>query len=372
MQLTGKVRLGIKTKKLVKELVEGEIAVIAHRDIDQLAAESLIEKKVKAIINLNPSISGKYPNLGPRRLLEAGIPMIDNVEKDLFEKLNNGDLVQIIDNKIIKDKKIIAAGEVLNQQRLEIKLEQTKENLEEELIKFVDNTLDYAKKEKELILGIDIPNIDTDLENKDVLIVVRGKDYRQDLEAVISYIRETNPILIGVDGGADALVEYGFEPDIIIGDMDSISDKILSCGAEIIVHAYPDGRAPGMKRVENLGLKAKLFPAPGTSEDIAMLLAYEKGAELIVAVGTHTTMIDFLEKGRPGMASTFLVRLKVGSRLVDAKGVNKLYQSQIKPKYVAEVLIASLIPIIAIISVSSPIHQLIKLILIKLRINIGF
>jgi len=372
MELTGRVRLGTKTKDLVKRLLEGEIAIIDHKDIDQLAAESLIERKVKAVINASPSISGKYPNLGPRRLLSAGIVIIDNVEKDIFDSLAEGDLITIKDGQILKDEELLFQGEVLNTKKVEQRLEQTKENIGVELNKFVDNTLDYAKKEKHLILGIDIPKVDIKLKDKDVLIVVRGKDYREDLEAVSSYIREVRPVLIGVDGGADALVEYGFEPDIIIGDMDSISDETLASGAELVVHAYPNGHAPGMERIKALGLAAKTFPAPGTSEDIAMLLAYEKGAELIVAVGTHTTMIDFLEKGRPGMASTFLVRLKVGSKLVDAKGVNKLYKSRIKPKYVAEVLVASLIPIIAIMSVSTPFHQLLKLLLIRLRMNIGF
>ncbi len=372
MNLLGRVRLGKKTKDLVKRLEAGEIAIIDHEDIDQLAAESLIKKKVKAVINISQSISGKYPNLGPQKLVDAKVPVVDNLDQNLFQSLNDGDLIEVKNGVIIKDNKVIARGVILTKESLEEKLAETKDNLLAELDKFIDNTLDYAKKEKELILGLDSPEIEIDLKGKDVLIVVRGKDYRQDLEAVSSYIREVKPVLIAVDGGADALLEYGFKPALILGDMDSVSDHALSCGAELVVHAYPDGRAPGMERVKQLGLTAKTFPAPGTSEDIAMLLAYEKAAELIIAVGTHTTMIDFLEKGRPGMASTFLVRLRVGSKLIDAKGVNKLYCSKIKARHLFEVLIASLIPIIVIISVSSPINQLIKLLLIKLRVTLDF
>lgn len=372
MKLTGKVRLGLKTKKLVKSLKPGEIAVIFHRDIDQLAAESLITAKVKAIINAYPSISGKYPNLGPERLLEAKIPIVDGVGKDIFDKLEDGDEVFISDGHIKKDKKELARGNVLTSFKVDQKLKEARANLEGELNKFIDNTLEYAKREKGLILGLNSPEIDTDLAGKDALIVVRGKEYREDLEAVVSYIREVKPVLIGVDGGADALLEYGFKPHIIIGDMDSVSDNVLACGAEIIVHAYPDGKAPGMKKVKELDLEAKKFPAPGTSEDIALLLACEKGAELIVAVGTHTTMVDFLEKGRPGMASTFLARLKVGSKLVDAKGVNKLYQSRIKAKYLAQLIVAALVPIIIVITVSPQLQQLFKLFLIKLRFSLGF
>ena len=156
--------------------------------------------------------------------------------------------------------------------------------------------------------------------------MVRGYDYKADLDVLRPYIREFKPVLIGVDGGADALVEAGYTPDMIIGDMDSVTDDVLRCGAEIIVHAYPDGRAPGLARVHQLGVAALTFPAAATSEDIAMLLADEKGATMIVAVGTHDTLVEFLDKGRGGMASTFLTRLKIGGKLVDAKGVSRLYR----------------------------------------------
>ena len=186
--------------------------------------------------------------------------------------------------------------------------------------------------------------------------------------AIKSYIDEVKPVLIGVDGGGDALLEFGFTPDIIIGDMDSVSDDCLLRSKEIIVHAYSDGRAPGLDRVKDLGLKSKIFTSPGTSEDIALLLAYEKNADLIVAVGTHSNMIDFLEKGRPGMASTFLVRLKVGGILVDAKGVNKLYKSTFKTKYLWLVLGAALIPIIILIIINPLTQYLLTLLKIKLRL----
>lgn len=293
MQLCGRVRLGTKTKDLVKELTAGEIAVIKHQDLDYLAAQSLLEVGVKAIINASSSISGKYPNLGPQKILAAGIPIIDQVGKEIFSLLDTGDKVEIKDGEIISAGQLVACGQVLTLDGVKDRLQDIRANLEEELSKFIDNTLDYAKEEKNLILDLDTPEINTNLEDEDVLIVVRGKDYRQDLETVTSYIKQVQPVLIGVDGGADALVEYGFQPDIIIGDMDSVSDRVLASGAELVVHAYPDGTAPGLERIEKLDLGAQKFPAPGTSEDIAMLLAFEQGAELIVAVGTHTHMIDF-------------------------------------------------------------------------------
>ena len=372
MKIKGAVRLGTKTKDLVKKLKEDEIAVINHQDLDQLAAKSLIKSNIKAVINNSQSISGKYPNLGPKKLFDAGIIIIDCLEQDLFDILNSGDEIEIINNQIIKENKVIAVGQKLSLDFIESKLKLAQKNLAVELDKFIDNTLNYAKQEKDLILGLNSPEINTNLAKQEVLIVVRGNDYRQDLETVASYIDQVKPILIGVDGGADALLEYGFTPDIIIGDMDSVSNQALKQGAEVIVHAYPDGQAPGMKRIKDLNLEAKKFPAPGMSEDIAMLLAYEHEAELIVAVGTHTNMIDFLEKGRSGMASTFLARLKIGTKLVDAKGVSKLYKhNQIKMRSFLQLLVAALFPILAIILISPAMKQLISLLIIKFKFSLG-
>ncbi|SHJ48619.1 putative cytokinetic ring protein SteA [Paramaledivibacter caminithermalis] len=362
-------RKDYKTKNLVKRLNYGEIAVIKHKDIDEIAAKSLVEKRPKAVINAEESISGKYPNRGPSILLEAGIMMIDMENENTFDLIEENKKIRIIHNKIFVEDKYIGKGKILTKEMIKIKTEAANNNLEIVLDDFIENTLEYAKKEKNLILGnLKIPDIDINMKNRHVLVVVRGKDYKKDLLAIRTYIQEVKPILIGVDGGGDALLEFGYIPDIVVGDMDSVSDDCLKMCKEIIVHAYRDGRAPGLYRIENHGLDYKLFPSPGTSEDIAMLLAYEKGADVIVAVGTHTNMIDFLEKGRRGMASTFLVRLKIGSKLIDAKGVNKLYKERIKPIHLFSVVISSLIPII-IISLYSPLSKhIIRLLQVRLKL----
>lgn len=363
------VKKDIKTKNLVKRLNPGEVALIKHRDIDEVAARSLAEKRPKAIINTSKSISGKYPNRGPDILLKAGIAIIDMDNEEAFDLINENNTIKLLNNEIYIDNKYIGKGEILTKEIIEKKTNEAKKNLGIVLEDFIENTLKYAKREKNLILGnLSIPDINFKIKNRHVLIVVRGKDYKEDLLAIKTYINEVKPVLIGVDGGGDALLEFGYTPDIVIGDMDSVSDNCLKKCKEIVVHAYSDGRAPGVRRIKEQGLKYKLFPAPGTSEDIAMLLAFEKGADFIVAVGSHTNMIDFLEKGRKGMASTFLVRLKIGSKLIDAKGVNKLYKERIKPIHLFSVFISSLIPII-IIGMCSPLsNQIIKLFQIRLKL----
>ncbi|WP_459195409.1 putative cytokinetic ring protein SteA [Wukongibacter baidiensis] len=358
-----------KTKNLVKRLGSGEIAVIRHKDIDEIAALSLVEKKPKAIINTKQSISGRYPNGGPAILSEAGITIIDMDEEKAFDLIEDNSKIKILDDEVYGDNTYIGKGTIITREIINKKTEEAKDNLEIVLEDFIENTLEYAKNEKSLILDkIEIPSVDIDIESRHVLVVVRGKDYKKDLLAIRTYIEEVKPVLIGVDGGGDALLEFGYTPHIVIGDMDSVSDECLKLCKEIIVHAYSNGRAPGVERVEKQGLKYKIFPSPGTSEDVAMLLAYEKGADVIVAVGTHTNMIDFLEKGRKGMSSTFLVRLKIGSKLIDAKGVNKLYKERIKPIHLFSVFMSSLIPII-IIALFSPLSKhLIKLLQIRFKL----
>lgn len=366
--IKGRVILNKKTKELVKEIKANEIAIIDHKDVDQIAADSLVEKQVKAVFNLSPSISGRYPNVGPEILLLKGIPVIDIFEGNLFLLLNDGDEIVFKEGIIYKSGRVIARGEELSREQIENKNNQAQTNLEKELGKFLDNTLSYINKEKNDFFNITTPELEINFNGKHVLIVVRGADYKDDLSAIKSYIHEMNPIIIAVDGGADACLERGYLPDIIIGDMDSVTDYSLKKAKVILVHAYSDGRAPGLRRIKKLGLDYKLFPAPGTSEDIAMLLAYEKGAELITAVGTHTNMIDFLEKGRPGMASTFLARLKVGDKLIDAKGVSKLYHSKIYYHYWLQVFLAILLPLSIVVFFSPHIKQLLQLLALRLSI----
>jgi len=370
--IRGTARLDRKTKNLVKRLQPGDIAIINHKELDEVCAQALVDSKVRAVINAAPSLSDDYPNPGPLILVKAGIYLLDNVGLEVMDQVAEESSLEI-NGDIITCGSWSARGQVLIQEKIEAKMEAAKENIGMVLKKFVENTMEYARQEQGLLLGhIAVPDTRTSFENRHTLIVVRGHNYKDDLAAIRSYIEEVKPLLVGVDGGADALREFGYKPDIIIGDMDSISDETLMCGAELIVHAYPDGRAPGLERVNHLGLQAQTFPAPGTSEDIAMLLAFHRGTELIVALGTHTNVIDFLDKGRKGMASTFLVRLKVGSILVDAKGVNKLYKRKVKFRYLAELVAAASVTFAIVAFQLFPVtKQLMRVFWLKLKIVFG-
>ncbi|GAA1852389.1 putative cytokinetic ring protein SteA [Microlunatus capsulatus] len=351
-EIGGVVRLDRRTKNLTKRLQPGEIAVIHHSDLDRVSAEALVAAGVSAVVNAVPSVSGRYPNLGPGILLEAGITLVDDAGEDVFTAVREGDRITL-DAGLLLDPEgaVVAEGTLMTTDLLESRLQVAREGLSDQIDAFTENTMRYLREEKELLLeGIGVPEIRTQIDGRHVLIVVRGYDYRSDLDALRPYISEYKPLLMGVDGGADALVEAGYKPDMIIGDMDSCSDATLRCGAEIIVHAYRDGRAPGVERVHDLGLEAVVFPALGTSEDAAMLLADTKGARLLVAVGTHASLVEFLDKGRSGMASTFLTRLRVGPKLVDAKGVSRIYRSQIRGWHLVLLVLAGLLALVTALS----------------------
>jgi uncharacterized membrane-anchored protein len=352
--VVGVARLDRRTKNLTKRLNPGDVAVIDHVDLDRVSADALVGCGVAAVVNASPSISGRYPNLGPGILAQAGIPLLDDVGKEIFAGLKEGTRVRVDGDQVYAGPKLVASGTEQTEATVAAAMIEAKAGLSTQLEAFAANTMEYMKRERALLLdGVGVPEIKTQIEGEHVLIVVRGYDYKDDLAALKAYIREYRPVLIGVDGGADALREAGHKPHLIIGDMDSVSDDLLRCGAEVIVHAYADGRAPGLARVQDLGVEAVTFPAAGTSEDIAMLLADEKGATLIVAVGTHATLVEFLDKGRAGMASTFLTRLRLGGKLVDAKGVSRLYRPRVSNLALFLLVLAALIAIVAALAVST-------------------
>ncbi len=351
--VVGPARLDPRTKHLTRRIEAGEIAVIDHVDLDRVSADALVARRVAAVVNASPSISGRYPNLGPAILLGARIPLLDGVGDEVFLEVREGDLVRLDGDCLHVGERVVARGHVQDEDTVGAAMAEARAGLASQLEAFAANTMEYLLKERDLLLdGVGFPDLRTDLEGRHALIVVRGYDYREDLRALRPYIREYRPVLIGVDGGADALCEAGLTPDLVVGDMDSVSDDVLRCGAEVVVHAYADGRAPGLSRVQDLGVPAVVFPAAGMSEDLAMLLADEGGAQLIVAVGTHATLVEFLDKGRQGMASTFLTRLRVGSKLVDAKGVSRLYRSRISLWSLLALVLATLLAMAAALYIS--------------------
>ncbi len=371
-EVAGVARLGKRTKQLVKRLRLGDVAIIDHRDLDRVSAEELVACGVQAVVNCAPSSSGRYPNSGPLVLVDAGVHLVDVPGAPLFERLEDGDPIVLRGGDLLRRGELLARGEVQDPASVRDQIEQRREEIGEALERFANNTVEHMRQERELLAGkLELPRLRTDFRDRPALVVVRGVDHKRDLRALRPFIRDVKPVLVAVDGAADALRDEGFRPDMIVGDMDSASEAALRSGAELVVHAYPDGRAPGRAALIALGLDHKVVPAPGTSQDIAMLIAAEKGARLIVSVGSHFNLVEFLDKNRNGMSSTFLTRLRIGEILIDAKGVSRLYRP--RPGYTPLLLVlaAGLLTLIAIVWTTPGLHDVVSLLWLKLQVLLG-
>jgi uncharacterized membrane-anchored protein len=371
-EVSGPVRLGRRTKHLVKTLKPGDIAVVDHRDLDRVSAEDLVAAGAVAVLNCRPSSTGSYPNMGPLLLVQDGVTLVDLPGDDIFDAVRDGDLVTIREGDVLRRGEVVARGTLLDPQSVRDATDERRREIGEALEAFAHNTIEHMLEERELLSGrIELPRFDTDFRDRPALIVVRGVDHQKDLRALRPYIREVKPVMIAVDGGANAILEEGFQPDMIVGDMDSATAATLRCGAELVVHAYPDGRAPGRETLEALGLAHKVVPAPGTSQDVAMLIAAEKGAQLIVSVGSQFNLVEFLDKNRRGMASTFLTRLRLGEILVDAKGVSRLYHPRPGLAPLVLVALAGVLVLIAIVALTPALRDVAELLWLKLEVVIG-
>ena len=368
VDFTGTARLDRKTKHLVRRLGSGDIAIIDHRDLDRVSAEELAETGVRVVVNVADSQSGRFPNPGPLLLVRSGVKLVDAPGATLFDDVSDGEALTVRGGSVFRNGTCVASGRVLDAGELERSLAEQRGRVTEALEAFAENTMRYLREEGRLLSeGIDLPPLHTRFRDRHALVVARGPGMKRDLRMVRPYVRDFKPVLVAVDGGADALREEGMKPDVIVGDMDSVSDRALKSGAEVLVHAYRDGVAPGAERCERLGVPYQVVSIPGISEDVALLLAYEKGAELIVAVGTHFTLAELLEKDRAGMSSTFVTRLKVGEVLVDAKGVSRLSSRRVGILPLVLFALAGLAAVVVAILASPALRDVIELLGSELR-----
>ncbi|HCB34894.1 MAG TPA: hypothetical protein DEP69_07095 [Acidimicrobiaceae bacterium] len=369
--LTATCRVDRRTKNLIPRLERGDIAVVDHADIDRVAADALVAAGVVAVVNARLTMTGAYPALGGLTLTHAQVPVVDAIGDEAFSALRDGEVLTVAGGAVYRSDVLVAQGERRDTAEFEQTLERAREAVRGELGEFARNTLEYLSTEPELLTdNLVAPPLRVEMAHRHVLVVVRGLDYREDLAALrrSGYVSDLKPVLIGVDGGADALLDADLVPDLILGDFDSVSPAALRCGAQLLVHAYRDGEAPGAARLDELGLDYDVVRAAGTSEDVALRLAFEQDCLQIVEVGSHTSMVDFFDKGRRGMASTFLTRMRVASVLVDAKGVSRLYRTRIRKLDLVLLFGSVLVAATIMVAVTAPARLLIR----TLWINVGW
>ncbi|AEF39978.1 putative cytokinetic ring protein SteA [Hoyosella subflava] len=340
--ISGTARIDRDTAKVLRRAGRGDVVILDEIDLDRKTADALIRAQVLAVVNASPSISGRYPNLGPQQLVDAGIILVDEVGSEIFREVKDGAKVRLYEGEVFLGEKSVALGVQLFEEEIKDLLTTAKQSLADHLEAFSGNTVEFIRTESPLLIdGIGIPDIDVELADRQVLVVDAGPDYKDALKQVKPFIKEYQPILIGVNGGADALFKAGFKPDLIVGDPESMSSETLRCGAQVVLPADPDGHAKGLERIQDLGVGAMTFPAAGTPADLALLLAYHHGASLIATVGVSASLSEFFDRDKSESApSMFLTRLRVGEKLVDGRALATLYRSRVSVTAIALFVLA--------------------------------
>jgi len=354
--VTGVARVSRRSDTLLSRLSVGDIAVIDHIDIDRATADALVKSGIIAVVNAAPSISGRYPNLGPEILVDAGVILIDEVGEKIFSQLKDGSKLRLDGAGVYQGDVLLAEGVEQTLESVADLLIEAKAGMSAQLEAFAANAIEYMKRERTLLLdGVGIPEINTKIAGRQVLLVVASADTKAELKALKRYISDYHPVLVGVDGGADALRQAGYKPELIIGNPEDIGPDTLLGGAEVVIPADVDGHAPGLERLQDLGLGAVTFPATGTTVDLALLLVDAREASLIVTVGMHTTLTDLLDH-KGGAAPTFLVRMRVANKIVEAPAVARLYKARISWWAVTLLMVVAIAAIVAALLVSDVSH----------------
>lgn len=352
--VSGVARVDRNTQRLLRRIGPGEIAILDALDLDRVTAEALVRAEVAGVVNASPSISGRFPNLGPEILVGAGIPLIDGVGVELLRKVKDGSKVRLLDGVVYAGEKELGRGTAQTPDSVADQMIEAKAGMIAQLEAFSANTMEFLRAERTLILdGVGVPEVRVPIKGRHALVVAPGPGHAQDLKRLSKYIAEHNPVLIGVDAGADTLRSQGFRPDIVVGDPNGIDAETLKRGREVVVPAQPDGHAPGVRRIQDLGIEAVTFPASGNTEDLALLLADTHGASLVVTVGFQATLTEFLDHGRAGSnPSTFITRLKLGSKIVDGRAVAELHRNRVSMGAILLLVGTALLVVVAAFLVS--------------------
>ena len=350
----GVARVDRQTDALLRRLRRGDVAVLDQVDLDRATADALVAAEVSAVVNVSPSISGRFPNLGPEILVDAGVPLVDGVGPEVLHVVKDGSRIRVHCGVIYAGNTIVAEGVPQTTESVADALVEAKSGLAHQLEAFAANTIEFMRRERALLLdGVGVPDIEVDLKGRQVLVVAAGYDHVADLGRLGRFIREYRPRLVGVGAGADALLAAGHRPDLIVGNPAEVSTEALTCGADVVVPAFTDGHAPGLHRVQDLGAGAVTFPSSANPEDLALLLAHHHGAAMIITIGLSATMGEFLDRGRSGSnASTFLTRLQTGGRVVDGRVVAALYRNRISGAMVLLLVLAVLAALVTALVVS--------------------
>lgn len=352
--VVGTARVDRDIDRLLRRVCPGDIVVLDVLDLDRITADALVDAEIAAVVNASPSVSGRYPNQGPEVLVANGVTLIDETGPEVFKKVKDGAKIRLYNGGVYSGDRRLVRGTERTDHEIADLMQEAKSGLVAHLEAFAGNTIEFIRSESPLLIdGIGIPDVDVDLRRRHVVLVGDEPHAEEDLKRLKPFIKEYQPVLIGVGMGADVVRKAGYRPQIIVGDPSQMSADVLKCGAQVVLPADADGHAPGLERIQDLGVGAMTFPAAGSPMDLALLLADHHGAALLVTAG-HTANIEtFFDRTRQqSNPSTFLTRLRVGEKLVDAKAVATLYRNRISAGAIAFLILAMLVAVSIMLWVS--------------------
>lgn len=356
----GPARVHRRTASLLGRLSAGDIAVTDHVDMDRETAQALIDAGVVAVVNARPMISGRYPNLGPQLLVESGVLVVDSAGPEVFDRLRDGTRIRIDGGVVYAGDTLVSPARELTADDVRSEMTKARSGLAAQLESFTHNSTEFLRREQDLLLhGHGVPRTATDIAGRAVVVAVRSHGWETELRGIRPFVREQRPVLIGVDRGADALASAGHRPDIVVvtgGSEDQPSASVLRKATDVVVLVERGAPRSTTEHLERMGIRPLRFETTATTEDAALLLASAHEASLIVGVGMHATLDEFLDRRRTGLASTFLTRLKLGPDLVDASAIPRLYDGAVRPRHLLGVLVAGVVALGAAVSVT-PVGQ---------------
>lgn len=335
----------------------GDVVVVDVTDLGADTAQALVEKGVAAVLNVSSSSTGRYPNLGPQVLAGAGIPLVDRVGESVWQTLRSGDVVRVDGGAVHLGDTAVATGVEMTESRVRDQLDEASSGLSSQLDSIVTNAADTLRRDRAMLLeGAGIPAVSTDIKGRPVVVVTDGPDAAGDLKSIRSFVRDHDPVLIGVAGGAELLISAGLRPHLLVGRGDDFSGRMIERSGEVVI-VSPSGRLDRPEQFEAHGRQPVIFTATGTPDNLAVLLADQNEAAVIVLVGGPTRLVDLVDGDTADAAGTFIARLRAGSRVVDAQAVRWFARQRLSWFTPLLLLVAGIVAVVAAVATTPLGHE---------------
>ena len=358
--VVGTARVERRARDLPSRIQPGDIAVVDHVDMDRRTAQGLVDAGAVAVLDAAAIITGRYPNLGPQTLVGSGLQVVDSLGPALLAAVHDGARVRLHDGVVYVEDVEVARGRVLDEELVAAEMATARAGLVNHLAALTHGSTELLRREEDLLLhGRGVPRLATRLEGRPVVVIAPGADLDADLAEVRAFVREQHPAVIAVGTAADAARAAGLRPDVVVVDAtdEQPSAAVLKAARDVVLHADGGAGTGLQEQLERLGVRPVRCATSLAPEDAALVVADAADPAVIVVVGMRASLEDMLDRQRPGLAGTYLTRLKTGPRLVEVAALRHLYSGRVRPWHLLLVLLAGLVALAAAVAVTPVGHE---------------